>query len=149
MPSRNAVVRACLASVALLAGCGNEVPSGSSPAEERQAESLSPSAPQVLALPERVIVCQPGMVDTALTADDVPEWPGPPPSEFIEPDHPLGPCGTLTGSQAKGAYEAAVNHPVALLEEGRLEQGDTLSDTLDALWSSEGVIIWLVVVPQW
>lgn len=89
------------------------------------------------------------MVDTALTADDVPEWPGPAPSEFMEPDNPSGLCGTLTGPEANVVYEAALEHPTALLEEGQLEDGEILNDAPSALWESEGVIVWLVVEPQW
>lgn len=133
---KTTIAGACLAGVALLAGCGNEVPTGPAPTEEAQVESSPLSAPQVTALPERVVVCQPGMVDTALTAENGPEWPGPPPSEFIELNHPSGVCGTLTGLQAKDVYEAAINYPVALLEEGQLETGESLDSTTEALWSS-------------
>lgn len=137
-------VGACLAGVALVAGCGSDGTSGSS-----SAESVPSSTAQELAIPEEVIVCQPGMVDTALTADDVPEWPGPAPSEFMEPNYPSGLCGTLTGPEAKDVYDAALGHPTALLEEGQLGDGEILNDAPNALWASEGVIVWLVVEPQW
>ncbi|WP_216695115.1 hypothetical protein [Dietzia psychralcaliphila] len=90
------------------------------------------------------------MVDTALTVADVPEWPGPAPSEFMESNYPSGLCGTLTGPEAKHVYEAALEHPIALLQEGQLlEEGEILSGTPDALWASEGVVVWLVVEPHW
>lgn len=150
MPRRYATaVGACLAGVALLAGCGNDGSSAQSATEEATAAgSPSSEATQERAIPERVIVCEPGMIDTALTVDDVPKWPGPPPRDFIELNHPSGPCGTLTGPEAEAVYEAAVNHPAALLEEGRLESGENLSNTI-ALWAVEGDIAWLVVEPQW
>lgn len=88
-------------------------------------------------------------MDTALTVDGVPEWPGPAPSKSMEPNYPSGQCGTLTGPEAKDVYEAALEHPTALLEEGQLEEGEILSGTPDALWASEGLIEWLVVEPQW
>lgn len=67
----------------------------------------------------------------------------------MEPKYPSGLCGILTGSEVEVAYEAAVKHPAALLEEGRVENGEGLSDTNDALWAVEGVVTWLVVEPQW
>ena len=139
---------ACLAGVVLLAGCGNAGSSNPSPTEAIPIESSPSSATQELAIPEEVIVCEPGAVDTARTVDEVPEWPGPAPSEFMEPRYPSGQCGTLTGLEARVVYEAALEHPAALLEEGRLESGGSLSNTI-ALWASEGVIVWLVVEPQW
>lgn len=142
-------VGACFTGVALLAGCGSGGTSGSSSTEMAPVESAPPSTAQERAIPEKVIVCQPGMVDTALTVDDVPEWPGPAPSEFMEPNYPSGLCGTLTGPEAKDVYEAALEHPTALLEEGQLEEDEIMSGTPDALWASEGVIVWLVVEPQW
>lgn len=142
-------VGACVAGVALLAGCGNDGTSGPPSKEATTVASSPASAPQELAIPERVNVCQPGMVDTALTIDDVPTWPGPAPSEFIDQKSPSGLCGTLTGPEAQVVYEAAVKHPAALLEEGHFERGEGVSDTPDALWASEGVIAWLVVEPQW
>lgn len=132
-----------------MAGCGNESSSGPPPTEGASVENSPPSPAQELAIPEKVVVCQPGMVDTALTVDDVPEWPGPPPSDFMDPTYPSGLCGTLTGPEAQIVFEAAVKHPAALMEEGRVESGEGLSDTSDALWASEGVIVWLVVEPQW
>lgn len=49
----------------------------------------------------------------------------------------------------RDVYEAALEHPTASLEVGQLEGGEILSGTPDALWASEGVIVWLVVEPQW
>ena len=143
-------VGAGLTGITLLAGCGNGGSSGT-PAVQATSSGSSPSSETTreLPVPEQVIVCQPGMVDTFLTVDDVPTWPGPPPSDFMEPNYPSGLCGTLTGSEAKIAYEAAIKHPAALLEEGQVENGDGLSDTPDALWAVEGVVAWLVVEPRW
>lgn len=153
MLKRNAVVvGAGLVGVTLLAGCSSSDASGTSPVAATSTSTSGPSSPEAAqerAVPEQVIACQPGMVDTFLTVDDVPTWPGPPPSDFMEPKYPSGLCGTLTGSEAEVAYEAAVKHPAALLEEGRVENGEGLSDTNDALWAVEGVVTWLVVEPQW
>ena len=145
-----AALGVCLAGVALLAGCGDQGSSAPAPTGEVSAAGLSSAkATQERALPERVVVCEPGMVDTALTVDEVPKWPGPSPRQFIELNHPSGSCRTLTGPEARVVYEAAVKHPAALLEEGRVEGGQSLSGTSDALWAVEGVIAWLVVEPQW
>jgi len=147
-------VGAGLAATGLLVACGSG--SGDSlrppPTPEATVESsVSSDAQQEPAAPQSVIVCQPGMVDTALTADDVPAWPGPPPAEFELPAPTPAPrgCGMLTGPQARTVYEAAVAHPAALLEEGHLESGDDLSDTSDALWGLDGMVVWIVVEPQW
>lgn len=142
-------VGVCFAGVVFLAGCGSDGTSGPSPAEATPVEGASSSTAQELGIPDAVIVCQPGMVDTTATVDDVPEWPGPLPLEFMEPSFPSGSCGTLTGQEARVVYEAAVEHPASLLEEGRLEEGGDLVDTTDALWALEGVVAWLVVEPQW
>jgi hypothetical protein len=142
-------VGAFLAGVALLAGCGNVGSSGPSPTEATSVESSPSSSTQEVAVPGEVIVCQPGLVDTTATVDDVPEWPGPAPTEFMKPTPSSGACGALTGADARVAYEAAVQYPAALLEEGRLAEGENLSDTTDALWALEGVVAWLVVEPQW
>lgn len=144
------VVGAGLAGAALFAGCGSAGSSTTSPIEATSTSvSSSPEATHERAVPGQVIVCQPGMVDTFLTLDDVPTWPGPPPSDFMEPNYPSGLCGTLTGSEAEVAYEAAIKHPLALLEEGRVENGESLNDTSEALWAVDGVVAWLVVEPQW
>ena len=142
-------VGACFAGAALVAGCGSDGTSGPAPTEATPVESAPSPTARELAFPESVIVCQPGMVDTTATVDDVPEWPGPSPSEFVEPNFPSGSCGTLTGQKARVTYEAAIEHPAALLEEGRVEEGRDLVDTTDALWALEGVVAWLVVEPQW
>lgn len=143
-------VGAGLAAVALLAGCGNAGTPDAPPVESASTAGPPTSeTAQELAVPDQVVVCQPGLVDTTATVDDVPAWPGPAPSEFMEPTPPSGACGTLTGEQAQVAYDAAVQHPAALLEEGRLDHDRDLSDTTDALWASEGVVAWIVVEPRW
>ncbi len=138
-------VGAVLTGVALLAGCGN----GGSPGRlsvETTSAGTSPSseATPERAVPEQVIVHQPGFIDTYLTVDDVPAWPGPAPSEFMKPDPPSGMSGTLTGPDARAVYEAAGTHPDALLEEGEDPGGAS-----DALWGLEGIVRWLVVEPRW
>jgi len=140
---------ACVAGVALLAQCDAPSKSGPFPAEAPSVDRVPPSATLEYAIPKAVIVCQPGMVDTALTVSDVPEWPGPRPSEFMEPSYPSGLCGTLAGQEAKDVYDAALQRPPALLEEGQLEKSASLSETSRALWGSAGDIVWLVVEPQW
>lgn len=70
-------VGACFVGVALLAGCGSDGTSGPVPTEATPVENTPSSTAQARAIPEEVVVYQPGMVDTALTVADVPEWPGP------------------------------------------------------------------------
>lgn len=137
------------AGIAFLAGCGGADSSGQSGAAASSAARSSTAASQERAAPERVVVCEPGKVDTAASVDDVPAWPGPPPSEFMTPHPPSGACGTLTGAQAREVYDAALGHPAALLDEGRVDAGGDWSDTTDALWSMGSEIVWLVVEPQW
>ena len=153
MMRRHAVaVGVGLAAFGLVAACGSGGSSGQAPASESADEgSTSSEASPEPVVPDSVLVCQPGMVDTALTADDVPAWPGPPPSEFEMPaaSPVVRGCGTLTGPVAHAVYQAALAHPAALLDEGRLERGEGLSDTSDALWGVDGLVEWIVVEPRW
>lgn len=146
-------VGACLAGVALLAGCGNEGSSGPSPTGEASAASTpSSEATQELATPEQVIVYKLVPVDIYETVEEVPAWPGPAPSEFMKPYPPSeesGPLtnmsGTLTGPEAQVVYEAAVNHPDP---DAILREGDDVAETY-ALWGLEDSVVMLVVEPQW
>jgi hypothetical protein len=78
--------------------------------------------------PDRVTVHRPGFIDTDLSPDDVPAWPGPHPAEFLEPSPPSGASGRIAGEQARAAYVAALDNP-------------------DALWNVGGTVQWLVVNP--
>jgi hypothetical protein len=79
-------------------------------------------------IPDRVAVHRPAFIDTDISADDVPAWPGPDPYEFLEPSPPSGESGEITGAQAGAAYMAALDNP-------------------DALWNVGGTVQWLVVDP--
>ncbi len=140
-------VSAVLTGIALLAGCGNGGSSGTPPVETTSTGS-SPSSDTTheRAIPEQVIVYQPGLVDTNATVDDVPAWPGPPLTEFMDSTGPWGPSGTLTGPDAQVVYEAAVEHgdPDALLEEG-----EEPSDASGSFWGLDNVVVLLIVQPQW
>lgn len=136
-------VGAGLAGIALLAGCGNGESPGT-PSTGTTSNQATPEATTEHAVPDQVIVYRPGFIDTYLTVDDVPAWPGPDPSEFLQPDPPSGMSGTLTGPEAQVAYEAALDHPDALIEEGADPDNATA-----AFWGFEGIVLWLVVEPQW
>lgn len=138
-------VGAGLTGIALLASCGNGGSSGM-PSVEATSTATSPSseAADERTAPDQVIVHRPGFIDTYLTVDDVPAWPGPAPEEFLQPSPPSGMSGTLTGPQAQVAYEAALEHPDALIEEG-----EDPNEATAAFWGFEGIVLWLVVEPQW
>ena len=139
-------VGAGLAGIALLAGCGNGGSSSGTPSTETTSTEATPTSETTneRTAPDRVIVYQPGLIDTYLTVDDVPAWPGPDPSEFLQPNTPSGMSGTLTGPEAQVAYEAALDHPDALIEEGADPDNATA-----AFWGFEGIVLLLVVEPQW
>lgn len=92
------------------------------------------------------MVCQPGLVDTNATVDDVPAWPGPPLTEFMDSTGPWGACGTLADSEAHVVYQAALEHsdPGAIVEEG-----EEPSDDPGALWGLDSTVLLLVVQPRW
>lgn len=140
------VIGAVLAGTALVvAGCGSDDPAPATTAEpDPAATTQATGTAEEPAVPREVIVCEPGLVDTAATVDDVPEWPGPRPADFMSITPSSGACGTLTGPDAQVVYEAALDHPGALLEEGE-EPGDSS----DALWALDTVVVWLVVDPVW
>lgn len=79
-------------------------------------------------LPERVLVHRPAYLDTNISADALPVWPGPHPSDFLEPSPPSGQSGEIAGEQAGATYVAALRNP-------------------DALWNVGGTVQWLVVDP--
>lgn len=120
------------------AGCGS---AGSSDTADSESSVLSYWP--IVSYPDHVIVYRPGMVDTSLTIDDVPDWPGPAPSEFLEPHYPSGEVGVLTGQDMRIVFDTALEHH-AVLKEGQAPNALT-----GALWAAEGVVQWLVVDPQW
>ncbi|MFC4604308.1 hypothetical protein [Rhodococcus kronopolitis] len=79
-------------------------------------------------MPDRVVVHRPGFIDTDITPADVPVWPGPHPSEFLEPSPPSGESGEVVGEQAGAVYLAALGNP-------------------DGHWNVGGTVQWLVVEP--
>ncbi|RVW02425.1 hypothetical protein EF834_12665 [Rhodococcus spongiicola] len=122
MRIRRAVAGVAVAGLALAAvGCG----SGGNEAIEGTGTSVAETTEPV---PDRVSVCRPALVDTPISADELPVWPGPDPSEFLEPNPPSGECGEIGGEQASAVYLAALDNP-------------------DALWNVDGIVRWLVVDP--
>lgn len=102
-------------------GCGSGGDAGSGSTDIAEVAATVP-------LPDRVVVHQPGFVDIAFPADEVPVWPGPDPYEFLEPSPPSGESGEITGEQAEAVYAASLDNP-----------GD--------LWNIRGIVWWLVVDP--
>lgn len=136
-------VAAGVAGIALFAtGCGSAEASGAGITTWSLPYAYTP----LTSYPDRVIVYRPAMLDTGLTVDDVPQWPGPDPSEFLE-NPPAGgitsgESGTLTGNDAHTVYRAARNRDVLL------QEGQDPIDVTDALWAVDGDVQWLVVAPQ-
>ncbi|MGP9723603.1 hypothetical protein ACT3SZ_06265 [Corynebacterium sp. AOP40-9SA-29] len=91
-------------------------------------------------LPQDITVYRPGMLDNDLTQDDVPLWPGPDPDDFLSPHPPSGESGELSGDDAEVVYQAALDNPGSLLEEGQ-----DPSDMMSAVWWVDGGAQWLVV----
>lgn len=137
---RPSLISAVLAGAALvLASCGSDDPEpAATPEQDTTTTSEAP------AVPDEVIVCQPGLVDTPVAVEDVPVWPGPEPVDFMDMTPASGACGTLTGEEAKTVYEAALQNPGSIREEA-VEPGVPG----DALWSLDTVVVWLVVEPVW
>lgn len=79
-------------------------------------------------IPGQVAVHRPGLIDTSLSPDDVPTWPGPDPTEFLKPSPPSGESGEIAGELAGAVYLAALDNP-------------------DALWNVGGTVQWLIVDP--
>jgi hypothetical protein len=77
-------------------------------------------------LPERVLVQRPGLIDTDISAVEVPMWQGPDPSEFLAPNPPSGESGVITGERAGVVHLASLDNP-------------------RALWNVGGTVQWLVV----
>ena len=144
-PRPASVVGAVLAGTGVvLAGCGSDDPAPATPTALETPTATEETTAEASAVPDEVTVCEPGLIDTAMSPHDVPAWPGPRPVDFMEPAPPSGACGTLTGDEARLVWEAASDHPDALLEEDE-EPGDAT----DALWSLDGVVVWLVVETVW
>lgn len=91
-------------------------------------------------LPQDITVYRPGMLDNDLTQDDVPLWPGPAPDDFLSPHSPSGESGELSGDDAEVVYQAALDNPGSLLEEGQ-----DPSEMTSAVWWVDGGAQWLVV----
>lgn len=144
----------------VIAGCGSGDPgpapqAGESSTTAAQAAATAaqttaaqtaaaPATAEKGAVPDEVRVCQPGLVDTAATVDDVPKWPGPKPADFMTITPSSGTCGTLTGEDARVVYEAALDNPGAILEEGQ-QPGDPAG----GLWGLDTVVVLLSVEPIW
>ncbi|WP_255312533.1 hypothetical protein [Rhodococcus tukisamuensis] len=84
------------------------------------------AAAESVPIPDKVVVHRPGLIDTDISPAAVPAWPGPHPSEFLEPSPPSGESGEIAGDQAAAVYVAALDNP-------------------DALWNVGGIVQWLVV----
>lgn len=123
MRARRVVVGSAVAGLALaVVGCSsgsNEVVGGTGITEAVESKPL----------PDRVVVHRPAWIDTDISPDDVPVWPGPDPSEFLMPSPPSGTSGEIAGAQAGAAYLAALGNP-------------------GAVWNVGGTVQWLVVEPR-
>lgn len=143
----------------VIAGCGSGDPDPAPQAGENSTtaaqtaaaqptatatQTAAPATAEKGAVPDEVRVCQPGLVDTAATVDDVPKWPGPEPADFMTITPSSGTCGTLTGEDARAVYEAALDHPGAIFEEGQ-QPGDPAG----GLWGLDTVVVLLSVEPIW
>ncbi|MGJ0183644.1 hypothetical protein [Corynebacterium glyciniphilum] len=95
-------------------------------------------------VPDTVVVYRPGAIDNNFTADDVPAWPGPDPSDVLEPNPPSGERGTISGDDAAAVYQAALENPETLLQDGQAPR-----DVTGAVWWVNNHAEWLVVEPQW
>lgn len=105
-------------------------------------DAASEPAPE--SVPDEVVVHRPGAIDNNFTAEDVPAWPGPDPSEFLAPDAPSGERGTISGDDAAAVYRAAQGNPETLLQDGQEPR-----DITGAVWWVDDHAEWLVVEPQW
>lgn len=152
---RGTAVAVALVGVALAAaGCDSgdfqsADGAGTAVATSATSQNQSPSGAvgetmQAQRAPERVVVHRPGLLDTSLTVEDVPAWPGPDPSEFLTPHYPSGESGELTGGDAARVYAAALGRSGALIEED--QELPKYPDR--AVWAAEGDVQWLVVEPQ-
>ncbi|MEJ6549804.1 hypothetical protein PQI66_09640 [Corynebacterium sp. USCH3] len=139
-----AAVAAALVVSACSAGDRTDAPSSSRTATTPVAETEQVPEQVAEPVPDTVVVHRPGMLDTALTAGDVPAWPGPDPAEFLEPDPPSGERGTISGDEAAEMYRAAQENPGTLLPDGQSPR-----DITDAVWWLGDEAQWLVVEPRW
>lgn len=122
MQVRRAVVGVAIAGLALAAvSCGS---GGNARSEAKDIEVAAATEP----VPDRVAVHQPAILDTDISPDDVPVWPGPDPYEFLEPSPPEGERGEIVGEEAEAVYIAALDNP-------------------GAVWNVGGIVQWLVVDP--
>lgn len=123
MQVRRAVAGLAITGLALaVGGCG-------SGGDEVAAGTGIAVAADTTPIPQRVVVHRPAWIDTDISPDDVPVWPGPHPSEFLMPSPPSGTSGEITGAQAGVVYLAALDNPAAF-------------------WNVGGTVQWLVVDPQ-
>lgn len=132
MKARLTVPAVLTAAVLALSACGTG--DGDSPGEDTDDTAAG--------VPDELVIYRPGMVDTELTADDLPHWPGPDPAEFLEPDAPSGERGTISGTDAATVYDVAQENPETLLEEHQAP-----ADADEALWWVDGQADWLVIEP--
>lgn len=141
----SSVIGAMLAVTALaLTGCGSDDPELATTAAQETSTTTETTTAEEAAVPREVIVCQPGLVDTDATVDDVPTWPGPRPEDFMSPTPSSGACGTLTGEDARVVYLAALDNPGSMIEEGQQPL-----DAAGGLWGLDTVVVLLVVEPVW
>ena len=92
------------------------------------AASATKSGGTSVSIPDRVTVNRPAFIDTSRHPDAVPVWPGPNPSEFLNPSPPTGETGELAGAPAHAVVAASHTNS-------------------EMLWNVGGVVQWLVVIP--
>lgn len=132
------------ATALLLSACSADDQTDAQPSSSTATTSVAESEQVTEPVPDTVVVYRPGAIDNNFTADEVPAWPGPDPSDVLEPNPPSGERGTISGDDAAAVYQAALENPETLLQDGQAPR-----DVTGAVWWVNNHAEWLVVEPQW